>query len=194
MSDFTNNTPADNSAEIDLDEALSFFDTAQDLTGLEDPFAAIPAGIYQALLKVTKVVKNSTEKGVSATASMTWSITGVQKLDTPIDDPERLEALIGRSVTGSVNSKMVGAAKQIWIDMATKWLGGSLDEIKENHVNPAKVLRFLLTPDNEGVRTATIKVTQRVVKPKDGTDPRIYNDVKSVDCDIINGARIADFV
>lgn len=186
---FTDNTPA---TEIDPMELLSFFDTKEDLTNLADPFAAIPAGTYGAQFKTATLRKS--EKGDSVTANMSWLITSVVKLDKPIDDQEAMDALVGRTVSGSVNSKMVGTAKEIFMEVAKKWMGGTVEEIRETHVNPMSVLKFLMSPAEGAERTATIKVTQRIVKPKDGTDPRTYNDVKSIDCDIINGSRLADVV
>lgn len=188
---FTDNTPA---TEIDPMELLSFFDTKEDLTSLADPFAALPAGTYGAQFRSVSLKKNSTEKGDSVTATMSWLITSVIKLDKPIDDQEAIDALVGRQVSGSVNSKMVGVAKDIWIAMAKSWMGGTVQEIQEHHVNPAAVLKFLMSPSADTERTATIKVIQRLFKPKDGTDPRVFNDVKSVDCDIINGARVSDVI
>ena len=192
MSDnFTDNTPA---TEIDPMELLSFFDTKEDLTNLADPFAALPAGMYGAQFRSVALKKNTTEKGDSVTATMSWLITSVNKLDKPIDDPEAVEALVGRVVNGSVNSKMVGSAKEIWLAIAKAWMGGTVQDIQEHHVNPASVLKFLMSPADGSERTATIKVIQRLVKPKDGTDARIYNDIKAVDCDIINGARVSDVI
>ena len=190
MSDYVNNTPAEET-EIDNAALLEFFDTKEDLTNLQDPFAAVPEGSYFAKFKGVTLKRHDTEKGSSVTANLSWLITEIDKLKTPVEDTE---ALIGRTVTSSVNSKMVGVAKDMWLAIAKAWMGGTVDEIKSQSVTPKNVITFLMTPDAEGTRTAKIKVSHRIVKPKDGTDARTYTEVKDIDCDIVNGARISDVI